>query len=188
MRSDVKGSSLDMVLEGLGLIWNPGVEALKLQRELGVRSLEDVPAAAERAGYEICYADLPMNVSGLATVIAGKPHIVVNRAKSPQHRKYTIAHELGHHVLHVNPSHEANKLGLPTEGLAELQAHMFASTLVVRVAKDGEREDVLKHNPESFAMLFASLFMSAAIILIPLLVYLWSRIFHKQPAGSVERK
>src|SRR5712692_4672108 len=179
MRSDAKGSSLDMVLEGLGMIWNPGVEALKLQQELSVRSLEDVSAAAERAGYEVCYADLPMRVSGFALVIAGKPCIVVNRAKSPQHRQYTVAHELGHHVLHVNPSHDPNKLGLSTEGMADFQAHMFASALVIWVMKDEEREDVLRQNPESFAILLASIFITAAIILIPLLAYLWSRLFHR---------
>ncbi len=49
MNSDTRISSLDFVLKGLGIIWNPGVEALNLKRELNVASLEDISVAAERA-------------------------------------------------------------------------------------------------------------------------------------------
>ena len=45
--------------------------------------------AAGRAGYEVAYVDLPTKVSGFVEVMAGKPHIVVNRAKSRSTSKYT---------------------------------------------------------------------------------------------------
>jgi hypothetical protein len=83
-------SSLEVMLEGLEMIWAPGAEAVKVQQALGVRSLADMTAALERAGYEVCCVDLPERVSGFAKVIEGKPHIVLNRAKSAEHLQYTI--------------------------------------------------------------------------------------------------
>ena len=119
MRSGTEVSTTDIVFVGLGIIWNPGAEALKLQRDFNMRSLEDLSAAAIRAGYEICYVDLPSKVSGFAAVIASKPHIVVNRAKSLPDQQYTIAHELGHQVLHVNPTLDPNQLSLQIKDMAE---------------------------------------------------------------------
>ena len=70
-------------LDCLAIIWNPAVEALKLQQDLNAHSLEDIPAAAEQAGYEVCYADLlPQKVGGFAEVIGGKPFIVGEPSKA----------------------------------------------------------------------------------------------------------
>lgn len=188
MRSDSEISSLDSVFEGLQIIWGPGAEALRVQQALNVRSLEDTAAAAERAGYQVCYVDLPANVSGFAMVIEGRPYIVINRAKSPQHWQYTVPHELGHHVLHLNPSRDVSQLGASSEGVAEFQAHLFAATWVIQLANDQEREDVLRRNPELFAIPILSIFVTFALILIALLVPLWSRVFRIQLPGSVETK
>jgi hypothetical protein len=188
MKSDAGIFDFEFVLDFLGIIWTPGAEALKLQQDLNVRSLEDIPAAVERAGYEVCYADLPMNVSGVALVIAGRPCIVVNRAKSPQHQHYTIAHELGHHVLHVNPPQDRHQLGLPSKDMMEFQAHLFAAMWVMRVTNDKEREVLLRQNPESLFIPPLSILLTIAMILGALFAHLCSRLFPAQLSGSGERK
>jgi len=71
MSGDNGISRVDGVLDILGILWNPGVEAMRVQKELNVRSLGDTVAAVERAGYEVCYAELPDKVSGFAAVIEG---------------------------------------------------------------------------------------------------------------------
>ena len=82
-------SEFDIFAESSAMIMKPGMEAINLQRDLNIHSVEDIPFAAERAGYEISYVDLPVKVSGVALVIAEKPHIVVNRAKpSKSHQVY----------------------------------------------------------------------------------------------------
>ncbi len=145
LESEMSGS--EIMLKILGVIWTPAMEARRTQKEFNVCSLGETSAAAGRAGYEICYADLPAKVSGFAMSIAGKPHIVVNRAKSREHQQYTIPHELGHHVLHLNPSRNPDQFVLTTdEDMAEFQAHMFAAAWVMNVADDKEREDVLRQN------------------------------------------
>jgi Zn-dependent peptidase ImmA (M78 family) len=188
MRSDTEASISDIALVVLGMIWNPGVEALKLQRDFNVGSLEDISRAAGRVGCEICYVDLPPKVSGFAAVIAGTPHIVVNRAKSSQHQQYTLAHELGHQVLHVNPVQDPNQPGLQIKDMAEFQADMFASTLMFMTTNDKEREDVLAQNPESLTMPALAMVATVMFLVIALLFYICSRLFPAHPPNLAERK
>ncbi len=182
MKSDIS------ILDCLAIVWNPGAESLKLQQDLNVHSLKEISAAAERAGYEVCYADLPQNISGFARVIAGKPCIVVNRAKPPQHQQYTVAHELGHHVLHVNRPPDLPQLGLPSKDMMEFEAHLFAAMWVIRVTNDKEREILLRQNPESLLIPALSVFLTFAMILGALFAHLASRLFPTQVSGSGERK
>jgi hypothetical protein len=43
-------SSLEILFECLSKIWSPGGEALRLQKELNIRSLKETAAAAGRTG------------------------------------------------------------------------------------------------------------------------------------------
>ena len=177
MKSGPGISSSELVLDFLTMIWTPGMEAWKLQRDWNVGSLEDILAAAERAGYEICYADLPTRVSGFALVMAGQPYIVVNRAKSSQHQQYTVVHELGHHVLHLNPSRDSQQLALfSSKDMAEAEANLFAATWLMIVAKDKVREEMVRENPEALLFPAVSVLMTGAVILIAVLAYLWLRL------------
>ncbi len=187
MKAESEMSGSEMVLKLLGVIWTPAVEAFRVQEELDVRSLAETSAAAGRAGYEVCYADLPAKVSGFAMSIAGKPHIVVNRAKSPEHQQYTVPHELGHHVLHLNPSRDPDQPLLSVDSVAEFQAHMFAAAWVIRVTSGKEQEDLLKQNPELSFFLLAPAFMTGGILVVGLLACLWSRL-RARLSRSVEEK
>lgn len=163
--------TLQTVLEG---IWAPGVEAVKVQQGLGVRSLTDTGAALERAGYEVCYVDLPAKVSGVAAVIDGQRYIMLNRAKCAQHLQFTLPHELGHHILHLDASRDAGPLAAPSKDTAEFQAHQFAAVWIFLLATDEERQDVLSQNPESLVIVALCLLMTAGVILVPLIAHLWS--------------
>jgi hypothetical protein len=165
--------TLQTVLEGMEIIWAPGVEAVKVQQGLGVRSLTDAGAALERAGYEVCYVDLPEKVSGVATIIDGKRYIMLNRAKCAQHLQFTVPHELGHHILHLDASRDPGPLGAPSKGAAEFQAHQFAAMWILLLATDEERQEVLSQNPESLVIVTLCLLMTAGVILVPLIAHLW---------------
>jgi hypothetical protein len=130
-----------------------------------------MPAALDRAGYEVCYVDLPDKVSGFAKIIEGKPHIVLNRAKSEEHLLYTMPHELGHHILHLDDSRDIQQK-LPYAHLTEFQAHQFATLWILYLANDKEREDVLSQNPEWLMIGFISLLMTAGAIVLPLIAHL----------------
>lgn len=188
MKSEDELSGSDVVLELLKMIWAPAAEAVRVQKDLNVRSLGETSAAAERAGCEVCYADLPPKVSGFAEVIGGIPHIVINRAKSSEHQQYTVPHELGHFVLHLNPSRNPVQSVLSIEGMEEFQAHMFAAAWVMSLPNGKEREDVLRQNPELSVYLFMSLFMTGGILVFALSAYVLSHLFRPRLSSAAEEK
>src|SRR5271163_4191373 len=128
MKTREKTSSLVITLQCLEKIWEPAGAAFQAQQDLGVHSLEETTGALERAGYEISHVDLPEKVSGFAQIIADRPYVVLNRAKRQQELQYTLPHELGHHVLHLNPVHDCDPLGFPGLGDVELEANLFAAS------------------------------------------------------------
>jgi hypothetical protein len=169
MTSASDRSGADSVLDMLGSLWAPATEAHRVRAALNVRSLAETAAAAERAGYEVCAIDLPATVSGFATRIADKPHIVVNRAESSARQQYTVVHELGHHALRENPSQHLNP------GMDELRADLFATFWVIGVTDGAEQHEVLRQNRESSACLFVLGLMTVGLLAAALVVHLLSR-------------
>ncbi len=139
MKSDVEFSVFDILGQSLERLWKPGMEAIKLRLNHNVQTVEEIPFAAERAGYQIPYVDLPMRVSGFSQVIEGKPHILVNRTKPPSHTTFTIAHELAHHQLQLNPSRNNDQAAQPLNTATEFEANMFASVLVATTTSDSSK-------------------------------------------------
>ena len=157
--------SFGMALQCLWKIWEPAGTALNVRHALGVRSLEDTTPALERAGYEIFYVDLPDQVSGFAEIIADKPHIVLNRAKSRQELEFTLPHELGHHTLHLNPVRDYGPHVSPDLGSAEFEADLFAMSWLVFLGKDKQRNLVLLGDPEISRTLVSYFFVSVVFVL-----------------------
>lgn len=60
----------------------------------------DLDAIAARLGVEVRLEDLDDVVSGLLMLDRRRPLVAVNRAHHPNRRRFTIAHEIGHLVLH----------------------------------------------------------------------------------------
>ena len=185
MRSDAEPSTFGLLIESLGMIWNPGLEALKLKQAFDIQSLADIPPAAIRAGCEIYNVDLPARVSGFSLVVDDKRLIVINRDNPSLHRDYTVAHELAHQILHLNPSHSFVLPQIVTNDLQEFQANMFATALVVWTANDQEREVMGRQNPELHFTPVAALLLTLAAILIALVVNVSP---HCQLPASMESK
>lgn len=176
------------LLQSLAKIWMPAAKAIELKQNMAVCSLEESQAAAERAGCEVCYADLPSKVSGFATMIDGQSYIVLNRDKPPQNLKYTLPHELGHSVLHLNPTRGGDDLGFPVKGLEELEAHLFAAMWVLGTTNHKEREEVLRHNQEAGFVLIVSAILSLNVVLIAALAHFFPRLFGGRSSGAATGK
>ncbi|MGA7294258.1 MAG: ImmA/IrrE family metallo-endopeptidase [Terriglobales bacterium] len=151
--------------------------AIELRRDHNIQAIEDIPAAAQRAGCQISYVDLPTKVSGFAQVIEGTPHIVVNRAKSLSHTRFTIAHELGHHQLHLNPSRNNDQAAQLPNTAAEFEANTFATILVATTTSGERQEQMLAHNPEMQSTAVVSLFATLVVILMAVVIWICSRLF-----------
>jgi Zn-dependent peptidase ImmA (M78 family) len=59
-----------------------------------------VEQIAKRLGVDIRYTALDDELSGMVFIKDGKPIIGVNSSHHPNRQRFTIAHELGHFVLH----------------------------------------------------------------------------------------
>lgn len=77
--------------------------AIRLLKAQGiVHSPVPVDRVAKDFGIAVRYAPLEDNLSGMAFVRDGQGAIVVNALHHPNRQRFTIAHELGHHVLHAD--------------------------------------------------------------------------------------
>jgi Zn-dependent peptidase ImmA (M78 family) len=186
MKPNIEISASDFLIESLERILKPGMEATKLYSDCSVRTLDDIPRAAERAGCEISYVDLPEKISGFAQVIEGQSHIVVNRAKPPMHSNFTIAHEFGHHVLHSNPSHGADQGRLLTDSETEFEANLFSATLVTAVTNQKEQDEMLRYNPEIRSTLAISVFGTLLAILMALTIWICSHLFRTRDSALIQ--
>lgn len=182
------GTSFDFnyVTKEVAKIWTPGAEAIRIKTEMKVRSLPETAAALQRAGYEVYRADLPVKVSGVAAVVDGRRYIVVNRRESQFEQQFTVAHELGHHVLHLNPSSAAELDGFAEGTDREFQADQFATLWHMWETDPEEREELLRRNSRARMVLSASVLATVFVVLAPILFYLCSRLFGGKPAPKRE--
>lgn len=100
----------------------------------------DVFKIAKHLGVDVKPATLDSSISGLFVIKEQKPYIRYNDNEAPQRQKFTIAHELGHFVLHkdVPLFVEKNETVLyrnldSTTGelLKEKEANSFAASLLM---------------------------------------------------------
>jgi Zn-dependent peptidase ImmA (M78 family) len=177
MTPDVEISVCDILGESLGRIWKPGMEAIQLRLDHSIQTVEDISTVAQKVGCQISYISLPAKVSGFAQVIEGTPHIVVNRAKLPSHTRFTIAHELGHHRLHLTPSLNNEQAPQPPLNATEFEANMFATMLVATTTSGEQQEQMLAHNPEIPSTVAVSVFASVLAILMAVVIWFCSHLF-----------
>lgn len=101
--------------------WRVVQAAKRLVHEHSIQSLEGIETVAERLGFPVEYIDLPPKVGGFVLRLDDSaPIIAVNRARSLLYQRYTIAHELGHCLFHVNAQRALSGLH------ADLEADCFA--------------------------------------------------------------
>jgi Zn-dependent peptidase ImmA (M78 family) len=98
-----------------------------------------VEKIAKKAGVELKYGDLG-EVSGLLVRAEGKATIGVNECHPPVRRRFTIAHELGHFLLHEGISAHCDrdyKVNYRSQessqatNVEEIEANFFAASLLM---------------------------------------------------------
>jgi Zn-dependent peptidase ImmA (M78 family) len=119
-------------------------EQLEIVNQFRDTAPVDVSALAERIGVPVFVKPLPKNISGMITRTPSGYEITVNATDVPTRRRFTIAHELGHYLLHreligngidddrgyrsaVSGSYNNTKIGTREE----TEANKFASNLLM---------------------------------------------------------
>ncbi len=115
--------------------------AARVRQEAGVldESLIDVESIARGLGAEVIRERLGGDVSGLLVRQEGRVIIGVNESHAPARQRFTIAHELGHFVLHegrplvvdrARINLRDSRSSLATD-LEEIEANSFAAELLM---------------------------------------------------------
>lgn len=82
-RNDIESSASELLRQ-----FNPSAQPV------------DVENLAVALGAQVHYQDLEDSVSGALVIKGDETHVFVNRSHHPNRQRFTIAHELGHLVLH----------------------------------------------------------------------------------------
>lgn len=98
----------------------------------------DVAALAETLGAKIVYESMEDSVSAMLSIEGGDATIVVNAGHHSNRQRFSIAHELGHYVLHasdndlfVDRSFFRNQASSVGESRREIEANAFAAALLM---------------------------------------------------------
>lgn len=115
--------------------------ATELLKELGIQDMPvDVRAIAEAKGVRVVAGDLDEDTSGVIVIKNDQAIIGVNRTHHPNRQRFSIAHELGHYLLHrdyahvfVDTVHAFFRDGNSTKGTdtQEIEANAFAAELLM---------------------------------------------------------
>ena len=129
-------------------ILHTGRRAQDLLNRLGIESAPvNVEKVARTLGATIRYSPLDDELSGMIFIKDGTPIIGVNSLHHPNRQRFTIAHEIGHLVLHremvtaevhvdkdfsigFQPLRRDNQSTLGTEKV-EIEANQFAAELLM---------------------------------------------------------
>jgi Zn-dependent peptidase ImmA (M78 family) len=104
-------------------------------------SFVDVHKIAQKLSVEICEEKLDEDVSGVLVMKNTVPFIFINTNQSELRQRFTIAHELGHFVIHHSDWHVDNGKSTKIynrdsrsssgEFLEEIEANQFAAELLM---------------------------------------------------------
>lgn len=121
----------------------PGIfKARQLARDIltggGYTVPVDVAAIAHDRGVAIRYQPLEADVSGMLVIKDGHPTIGINQMHHPNRQRFTIAHELGHYLLHgdlanifVDAVYFRDAESSEGTKLQEIEANAFAAELLI---------------------------------------------------------
>ena len=122
------------------MVVNPKQMARQILRSMGEELPVDIYAIARAYNIDVKEVALEDSVSGVLVIKNGRAIIGVNETHLPSRQRFTIAHEVGHYLLHrdfsdvfVDASPVFFRDGRSSDGtvLQEVQANAFAAELLM---------------------------------------------------------
>lgn len=116
--------------------------AARVLADSGATPPIDAAAVAKGLGITVVREDLPENVSGVLLAEKDPPIIAVSRADHSRRQRFSVAHELGHYLLHrsasslfvdANPTFFRDERSSQGADWQEIEANAFAAALLMPV-------------------------------------------------------
>lgn len=129
-------------------------EARKLLKEHGTNLPIDIAAIVKSQGIGVRLQPMEESVSGMLVIRDDRAATIgINQSHHPNRQRFTLAHELGHYLLHgkrtrvfVDSSTMFFRAGLAAEGTdkVEIEANAFAAELLM---PESALRDITRHQP-----------------------------------------
>jgi Zn-dependent peptidase ImmA (M78 family) len=95
----------------------------------------NIVAIVQSMGIELFRYNKPVSLSGAYNPPTDendwKPRIIINTTENPLRQRFTIAHELGHHVLHGSESFRDPLHMVAVYNQKEIEANEFAANILM---------------------------------------------------------
>ncbi|MFN8552534.1 MAG: ImmA/IrrE family metallo-endopeptidase [Candidatus Obscuribacterales bacterium] len=136
---------------------SPSSEAKRILGEFGDKVPIDLHRIFEHYKISVRKHDLEESVSGMLVIKGGHAVVGINESHHPNRQRFTMAHELGHFLLHaeetkvfVDSSPVFFRDATASEGIstAEIEANNFAAEILM--PEKFIREQVKKHPIDAF--------------------------------------
>ena len=114
-------------------LWNIEDIAIDLRTklEIGLGPISDLTLLLENHGVIVGKSPLDEKLDGLCAWYDGRPFVMISSRKLAVRRRYDLAHELGHLILHKNISDQEEIADKTIHKLVEAQAHNFAGAFLM---------------------------------------------------------
>lgn len=116
-------------------------QAALILKQYNIQSVPvDVVYIAQTMGLNVVIKELEEKVSGFLIIKNGQAAIGVNQSHHPNRQRFTVAHELGHYILHrtessvfIDSTYTFYRDSNSSDGktLQEIQANAFAAELLM---------------------------------------------------------
>ena len=122
------------------MIRRPQKEARRILKEFNYSLPVDVRQIIQTLGIEIVEEPMEDSMSGMMVVKGSRAVIGINQSHHPNRQRFSLAHELGHYLLHrlqqtvfIDSSTVFFRNGLSSEGtdFYEIEANIFAAELLM---------------------------------------------------------
>jgi Zn-dependent peptidase ImmA (M78 family) len=155
-------------------------EAQRLLNQFGGGLPVDVEAIARAQGLSVRAESLEESTSGMLVIKDGGGVIAVNQAHHRNRQRFSVAHELGHYVLHRNsakvfidavPVFYRDEVAADGTHLQEIQANAFAAELLMpesTVREMYQRQPVDPHDEAAVKRMAARFEVSAQALTLRL--------------------
>ena len=103
-------------------------------KEFGCGDDVDVIQLANQLGFEVYQTDFADNIAGKVERNSTNSRIFVNRSDIPARKRFTVAHEIGHIILHNDISKDIDFVDYRNNGKydqREFEADNFAAALLM---------------------------------------------------------
>jgi len=118
----------------------------------------DLDGLADWLGLVVEYRPLPESVPGFYAEIRGRPYVVIDSGACPERRRWTLAHEIAHHILSLGITSAADRFALCDSRSGDRTCDRFTAELLMPASVVRRKAEEVGRDGTNKSALLASLF------------------------------